>query len=65
VALSKGTEKHTELKIRMGDPQTFFLSLSKFNKCDKGLESLVIIHFTFFKDKVLFRDPFSSNLDEI
>jgi hypothetical protein len=38
--------------------------LSKFNKCDKRLESPVIIHFTFFKDKVLFRVPFSSKLDE-
>jgi hypothetical protein len=64
VALSRGTENHSELKIIMGDPQTFFLSLSKFNKCDKRLESLVIIHFTFFNDNVLFRVPYSSNLDE-
>lgn len=65
MALSKGTETHSELKVRTGDPQTFFLSLSKFNKCDKRLESLVIIHFIFFKDKALFRVQFSFNLDEI
>ena len=64
MALSKGTETDTELKIRKGDPQTSFLSLSKFNKCDKRLERFVMLQFTFFKDKALFRVPFSFNLDE-